>query len=289
MVKQKTLAREISFSGIGVHSGKPSSVLLKPSLPNNGIRIENKAHNLSFVVGTVVPLAAMHATVISYEGWNISTVEHLMAALGYLDIDNVDVVIEGEEVPILDGSSLPFAQGIESAGLVEQDAAKIYITPKMPLVFQDEEGRVIKMNPAQQKEGTWDTSLHLSYTASFNHPLIGTRTFHEVIDKNLFTRSIAPARTFGFLSQLPFLRKHGLSQASSLGNTVVIGDHEFLNDERIQDEWARHKMLDLLGDLALLGKRLAGTVVAEKTGHSFNRLVIEHYKNYPNEWGEITA
>jgi UDP-3-O-[3-hydroxymyristoyl] N-acetylglucosamine deacetylase len=114
--------------------------------------------------------------------------------------------------------------------------------------------------------------------------LVSKGELHGVMSCNYFVQHIAAARTFGFLEQLPFLRRHGLAKGTTLGNTVVIGEEEFLNDKRFEDEFVRHKFLDLIGDLALLGKNLVGSIVAQKTGHNFNRLVVKHYIEHPGEW-----
>jgi UDP-3-O-[3-hydroxymyristoyl] N-acetylglucosamine deacetylase len=231
-----------------------------------------------FRVGTVVPEVALHATVIKTNGWYVSTIEHLMAALRMLDVDNAVVEMESNEVPILDGSALPFVQGILDVGLQEQDAPRKYLTPKEKLRFADEKGRVIEIEPSNL--------LSISYTADFNHPLAGSTTFSAEISPEFFIDKIAPARTFGYLEQLPMLRQHKLAQGSSLSNTIVIGQ-ELLNDTRFPDECVRHKVLDLIGDLGLLPYRLLGTVSASKTSHNFNRLVAEHCLQHPELWQDI--
>ena len=285
--QQTTIAKAISFSGIGVHSGEPSSVTLKPALVNTGIIIQNandQQHEIK--VGTIVPQAAMHATVIVDKTWKISTIEHVMAAVSMMGIDNVIVEINGNEVPILDGSALPFVQGIEQVGVVMLDARRQYLTPKQRLRFEDNDGRCITIDSAviMPATGERETTLSLAYSAQFGHALVGDFTFNATITRELFRDAIAPARTFGFLSQLPFLRKNGLAQGTTLGNTVVVCDDHFLNELRFEDEFVRHKVLDLIGDLTLLGLPLIGTVTASKTGHSFNRLVIEHFIKHPEEW-----
>lgn len=284
--KQKTLKKEIIFEGIGVHTGKPGSVRLVPAAENTGVVLTSKnVPGDEFVLGTIVPEVAMHATVIKRPAWAISTIEHLMAALWMLEVDNVRVEFDCYETPILDGSALPFVQGVLSVGLQEQNALKKYLTPKTEIEFADEKGRIIKIMPAKQNEnGAYDYSLHLDYMLDFAHPLVGATTMQATITTAFFVKEIAPARTFGFLEQLPLLRQHGLAQGTNLGNTLVIGPDEILNEPRFKDECVRHKVLDLLGDMSLLGKNLAGTVIARKTGHSFNRLVVEHYVKNPDSW-----
>ena len=284
---QKTLKKDVIFKGVGVHLGLPSEVILRPAPVNSGIVFVNPNFpEEKIVIGKNVPESAMHASVIKANKWFISTVEHLMSVISCLQLDNLAIEVNGPEIPILDGSALGFLHGIQEVGLESQDAQKYFLTPKEKLVFEDKDGRLIEIIPAQKdtSSGSFDTSLHFSYFADFDHPLLGKSELHATLSKEYFLTEIAPARTFGFLEQLPYLRRHGLAQGTTLGNTVVIGEEEFLNDTRFENEFIRHKVLDLIGDLALLGKNLAGTIKAKKTGHSFNRLVVEHYIKKPEMW-----
>lgn len=286
VITQKTIKEEIVFSGIGVHSGVQCSVTLKPAEHDHGIVICS-AHNPEkrFLLGSVIPVVAMHATVINSNGWMVSTVEHLLAAIMGLGIDNLIIEVDGPEVPILDGSSLPFVQEIMSRGITLQSSQKTFLTPQSVLKFEDGKGRILEITPAQKNEdGSFDTNLHVEYEADFSSALIKDPVIAGNVTTVFFCDDIAPARTFGFLEQLPFLRQHGLAQGSSLGNTVVIGEGEFVNKLRFSNECVRHKFLDLIGDLGLLGKSLCGTVKAKKTGHSFNRKVVEHFVNHPSDW-----
>jgi len=279
--KQKTLKKEVSFKGIGVHSGQPATVVLRPRTYDQGIFIINSAiPDEVLQVGTIVPEVAMHATVLKHPRWMISTVEHLMAAVSVMGIDNIEVWVEGPEIPIFDGSALPFVQGIIEMGLQEQEAPKRWITPVDVLTLKDQHGRWIEITPTESSP----MPLTFDYVGEFKHPLIGKESLQGAVTIDYFVQELAPARTFGFIDQLPYLRGHGLAQGTSLGNTVVLGQEELLNEMRVADECIKHKVLDLIGDLALLGKPLAGHVRAYKTGHSFNRLVIEHYLQNPLMW-----
>jgi len=284
--QQKTINNVITFEGIGVHTGLPARVTLYPAEPNSGLRIVNKSFPLEpMEIGTVVPEHAMHATVVKQKSWFVSTIEHLMAAIIVAEIDNLIIEIDGVEVPILDGSALPFIQKILDTGTREQEVRKTFLTPRNFLKFEDPQGRYIEITPAQElSSGVRDMTLFVDYKAEFNHPLAGSPVLQGAVTCDFFINQVAPARTFGFLDQLPFLRQHGLAKGTSLGNTVVIGQEELLNDMRIHDECVRHKFLDLIGDLSLLGKNLIGSIKAHKTGHSFNRLVIEHYIKHPEQW-----
>lgn len=281
-----TLAHKITFSGIGVHSGKEAHVTLLPAGIDTGIRIsciQNPDNTI--VIGTLVPENAMHATVLKGRGFAVSTVEHLLAALSALGVDNVAMLVDGYEIPIIDGSALPFVQGIIRSGREEQNAQKQFLTPKEPLNFADGQGRVIELLPAAVMDnGQRDMHLHIDYKAEFTRGVEGAEVFKGMVTTDFFRQEIAPARTFGFVEQLPFLRQHGLALGTSLGNTVVIGQDGLFNEMRMSDECVRHKVLDLIGDLALLGKPLAGTVRAYKTGHNFNRRVVEHFIQHHEMW-----
>ena len=269
------------MEGVGVHTGAKASVTLRPAEPDSGIVITNQNFpDNPIQLGCCIPEQAMHATVIMSQGWGVSTIEHLLAAVSGLKIDNILIDIDGPEVPILDGSALPFVQIIGDMGVVEQDKSKKYLTPKKTIKFEDNNSRFIEITP--KYDGAKD--LTFDYTIEFEHPLVQGSQLSGVLSEDFFIQEIAPARTFGFLEQLPFLRKHGLAQGTTLGNTVVVGDNIFLNSLRFSDEFIRHKILDLVGDLALLGKNLTGNVRAHKTGHNFNRKVIEHYINNPKDW-----
>ena len=283
---QTTIKKEISFKGIGVHSGEFVEAKVLPAPANSGIRFCSAKDPGNYIqIGTIIPVSAMHATVIKKDSFHLSTIEHLMAAIIMLEIDNVIVEMTGGEVPILDGSALPFVQGLMSSGICEFDVNKKFLTVTKDISFSDGKGRFISLSPAKSLvDGGFDKSLYIDYKINFKHHLVGEREIKGLIDNKFFVEQLAPARTFGFLEQFPDLKKYGLAKGTSLGNTVVIGDNEFLNEPRMDDEFAKHKILDFIGDLGLLGKKFAGTVVAEKTGHSFNRLVVEHYIKNRDLW-----
>jgi UDP-3-O-[3-hydroxymyristoyl] N-acetylglucosamine deacetylase len=201
-------------------------------------------------------------------------------------LDNILIEIDGFEVPILDGSALPFAQVILDAGLQEQSVIKKYVTSRQVLRFEDSKtDRFIEIVPAiQASDRSFACELKIDYSADFNHKLIGASNFNCVLTQDFFIKEIAPARTFGFLEQLPMIRKHGLAKGTSLGNTVVLSNEGFLNEPRFEDECIRHKVLDLIGDLGLLGLQLIGQVKACKTGHNFNREVVASFISNPEKW-----
>lgn len=281
---QKTIKQKITFSGIGVHSGAPSQVTIWPAEQDSGIVFCNAGQpSQKIAIGKVVPEAAMHATVIKSDSWYVSTVEHLVAALSVLGIDNAVIEVAGNEIPILDGSAIVFVQGILDGGIVDLDRPRRFITPCQELSFSDQAGRTINIIPVPDNGLDKNNALDVQYSADFSHPLAGSPQLQGTVTTDFFIDQIAPARTFGFLEQLPFLRQHNLARGSSLSNTVVIGQ-EMMNEKRFSDECVRHKVLDLIGDLSLLGAPLAGTIKAYKTSHNFNRLVIQHFVQNPDQW-----
>lgn len=284
MKLQHTLCKELVFAGLGVHSGVFASIKLKPADANTGIMFihENFAAE-PMIVGKTVPLAAMHATVLKQQSWTLSTVEHLIAAIRMTGLDNVRIEVSGgDEIPILDGSAAPFLHAINRIGLVEQQATKRYLMPRAPVFFEEQGGKKIILKPLEnlQPVGTFECT----YEGAFNHYALGAKKITGSIDQQHFKKTIAPARTFGFLEQLPYLRSHNLAMASSLGNTLVFNADEMVNDNRIADEWLNHKILDFIGDLGLLPYAFTGRVEASQTGHAFNRKIIEHYLMHPEDW-----
>ncbi|MBD3272875.1 UDP-3-O-[3-hydroxymyristoyl] N-acetylglucosamine deacetylase [Candidatus Dependentiae bacterium] len=287
-MKQKTINKEVIINGIGVHLGQLSKVILHPAPVDHGIVFFNpKFPTEKIKLGKIVPEQAIHASVLKKKDLIISTIEHLMSVILAFKIDNLLIEINGIEVPILDGSALTFVDLIEKAGIKGQNKDKKFLTVSSNLIFRDEKsGRYLELIPAKINPETseYDNNFYFDYTADFKHPLVGQSFFKGKLSTSFFKEEIAPARTFGFLEQLPFLRDKGLAKGTSLGNTVVIGEEEFLNQPRFKNEFVRHKLLDLIGDLALLGKNLAGTVIAKKTGHNFNRLITKNYIDSPEKW-----
>lgn len=277
MQLQKTLRVPVTMQGIGVHAGTVSTIVLQPAAENTGIVFINMQNPMQRIrIGEIVPEPAMHATVLKSNGWYVSTVEHLMAALWVFGITNLEILITGTEIPILDGSALLFCHEIRQAGIVTQKASAVTIAPKKDITIADDKGRKVVIKPAAE-------GLFIAYAADFKSPLSGNSTLEVVVTEQLFERAIAPARTFGFLEQLPLLRQHNLARGTSLGNTLVLSD-DMVNEMRLEDECVRHKVLDFIGDVALLGVGLVADVSATRTGHDFNRLVVKHYKEHPEDW-----
>ena len=267
---QKTIKTRIDVVGIGLHTGKRIRMEVLPAAADTGIRfvrtdLEDASITLG-VHGSARISRVDHATTVSGQGFTISTIEHLMAALRGLGVDNATICLSGDEVPIMDGSAAPFIFLIKEAGLRDQGVPRRFIQMKRPVSVLDGD-REVTIYPSDH--------FRISYTIDFAHPAIGRQSLSRSIDEKCFINELAPARTFCLLKDVQMLRKRGLALGGSLANAVVVGDQGPLNTLRFHDEFVRHKALDLVGDLALLGHPILGHVVAHKAGHEMHsRLVV---------------
>ena len=260
-MKQSTIRKPVSIEGIGLHSGKPARITLSPAPEDSGIVFRVGADRDRIPATPESVVNSHYATTIGKNGTRIQTVEHLMAAAAGLNVDNLDVEVDGVEIPALDGSAKPFVALLASAGRREQAARQ---RPQMlPYPIRVGSGaRWIHVFPAD--------TFRISYTLDNDHPAIGTQVLSWTATERSFVDEVAPARTYGFLRDLGLMRKNGLARGGSLDNAVVIGNRGPLNGLRYRDEFVRHKILDLIGDLALLGRPIVGHVVARNGGHSLN-------------------
>jgi len=211
-------------------------------------------------------IRADHATTLSGKGITVSTVEHLLAALRVMGVDNVIVEMDGPEVPIMDGSAAPFVYLLKEAGLRRQAAARRYLAVRESMEIRID-GREIAIHPADR--------LRVSYTIDFPGTFIGRQTISRSLHRHVFAEEIAPARTFCFLQEVAALRSRGLALGGSLDNAIVVDEDGPMNRLRFPDEFVRHKVLDLIGDLALLGMPILGHVVAMKAGHSVHAHLVD--------------
>jgi UDP-3-O-acyl N-acetylglucosamine deacetylase len=262
---QATIRRSVQVEGIGLHSGQGITMTLSPAAAESGIIFRAPD-------GTLIPANAQHvvdghyATTVGAFGVRVRTIEHLMSAAAALRIDNLLVELTGDEVPGLDGSAKSFVDLLESAGKVTLPAARRAIIIGAPIRVEDG-GRFLQVTPAD--------TLRISYTLDHDHPAIGMQVASFEITEATFVEEIAPARTYGFLRDVSVMRRAGLARGGSLDNVVVIGKRSVLNDRlRFSDEFVRHKILDLVGDLALLGRPLVGHVVARNGGHALNHRLV---------------
>ena len=260
---QRTIRKPATLEGIGLHSGKRVRVQISPAGPDSGI---------VFRVGDVAIPAAPEsvvdshfATTVGRNGSRIQTVEHLMAAAAGLGIDNLDVQVDGAEIPAGDGSAKPFVALMMSAGRAEQAARRRPIAIPYPIRVGSD-NRWLQIVPS--------SALRISYTLDNDHPAIGTQTLAYTPHERTFSEDFAPARTYGFLKDVGQMRKNGLARGGSLDNAVVVGKRGPINGLRYRDEFVRHKVLDLIGDLALLGRPIVGHVIARNSGHDLNYQLV---------------
>jgi len=271
MLRQRTLSRLISTKGVGLHSGKRVELTLRPAAPDTGIVFHRV--DLPKVVDLPARADAVGdtrlASVLQQGDVRVSTVEHLMSALAGLGIDNLHVDLTAEEVPIMDGSAGTFVYLLRSAGLQEQAAAKQFLRVRETVEVSEGEGRHRKWARLEPFEG-----FALSFAIDFQHPAIkSTASFAEVdFARDSYAKTIARARTFGFASEVETLRSMGLARGGSLDNAIVMDEYRVLNADglRYDDEFVKHKILDAIGDLYLIGKPLVARYTACKSGHALN-------------------
>ena len=264
MEKQKTIAKEASFSGIGLHTGNLTTLTFKPAPPNQGITfyrvdLPNKPA-IKADIDHVVDVS--RGTTIGLNGVKVLTVEHVLAAAAGIGIDNLDVEVDANEIPVGDGSALPFMQTLKRAGIVEQDAKREFIKIEEPVYYKQDDV-ALSVLPSED--------LRMTMTISYDHEAVGTQYASFTITPEVFEKEIASARTFCFLRDVKMLQEQGLIRGGSLENAVVIGDDNILNEDlRYPDEFVRHKIVDLLGDLYLLGRPVKGHVIGVKSGHAMH-------------------
>ena len=284
MIKQRTLSNKIRATGVGLHTGKKINLTLNPAPVNSGIlfkRTDLKADVIKASLNNVHDTRL--STTLSNEIAQISTVEHLLSALAGLGIDNSLVELDGPEVPIMDGSARPFVFMIQSAGIQEQNAPKKFIKIKKTIEVKQEE-KWAKIEPFN--------GFKVAFTIDFNHPAFTESTQSSEIDFSSvsYLSQVSRARTFGFAKDIEILRKNNLALGGSVNNAIVIDDYKVINDEgvRFQDEFVKHKILDAIGDLYLLGHGLIGSFSAFKSGHHLNNLLLRELTNNSDAWEEVT-
>ena len=284
MRQQQTVAHTVACSGVGLHTGEPATLTLRPALPDTGIVfILNEADRpvmLNASVHHLVPTEL--CTALSMNGTSVKTVEHVLSALVGLEIDNAFVEIDAPEVPVMDGSAGPFVRLIKEAGIVRQDRQQPFLKILRPITVTDGQRRVV-IEPA--------SSTRLTYSIQFDHPLIQKQVYTYEWGVSSFEQEIAEARTFGFLREVEALWARGLGRGGTLENTIVLSEQGILNDSglRFEDEFVRHKILDLIGDLALLGVPFIGHLIADRSGHALHTKLIEQILDQPDAWTLVNA
>jgi UDP-3-O-[3-hydroxymyristoyl] N-acetylglucosamine deacetylase len=265
---QNTIAAPVGATGIGLHTGVPVSIRLLPAPANRGIVLRRTDLNDFEIEAQARNVARLsYATSLMKRGVLISTTEHLLSALAGCGIDNVVVEIDNLEVPIMDGSAAPFVRMIAQAGIRSQRARRRYAKILKPVEVMDGSKRIAIYPSA---------GFSVSYRIDFNHPLIGTQRREFKLDSDSYAGAIAPARTFGFADEVEMLRRNGLVRGGSLENAVVLTGDGVMNPEglRFPDEFCRHKILDLVGDLVMFGHPLIGHIAVDRGGHAMHYALV---------------
>jgi len=266
---QRTIVESVSTRGVGLHSGAQVTLTLRPAPPDHGIVFQRVdvpgSPSIPATAAQVVDTS--FATTLGKDGIRVATVEHLLAALSGLGIDNLRIELDGPEVPILDGSAGPFVYLVNSAGVRVQDAPKSFLVIKRP-VFLREGDKEAWLGPSNR--------LHIDCAIDFHHPLVPGQSLSLDFSGRSFSRELARARTFGFLKDVERLKAAGLARGGSLENAIVVDEFSVLNPEglRYPDEFVRHKALDALGDLALFGHPVIGHLRVSKSGHSLHHRLV---------------
>ena len=285
MMKQRTLRNTIRASGVGLHTGQKVFLTLKPAPADAGIVFRRV--DLDPVVEIRATANNVRDTTLSTVLVNgdarVSTVEHLLAALAGLGIDNAYVDVSAPEIPIMDGSAGPFLFLIQSAGVAEQNAAKKFVRVKREVTAIDGD-KVASFLPFD--------GFKVAFTIDFDHPVFKGRKGHAEFNFSTtsFIKEVSRARTFGFMHEIEYLRSQGLVQGGSVDNAIVVDEYRILNEDglRYDDEFVKHKILDAIGDLYLLGHSLIGEFRAFKSGHTLNNTVLRQLINTPDSWEVVT-
>ncbi|MEJ2197618.1 MAG: UDP-3-O-acyl-N-acetylglucosamine deacetylase [Desulfuromonadales bacterium] len=279
MICQTTIARPTAISGIGLHTGQRINMTLRPADAGVGIVFHRQMgdRKVSIEATSANVVDTRLATVIANGDARVSTVEHLLAALAAYGVDNLHIDIDGPEVPIMDGSSAPFVSVIEEAGLTRHSTSRKILAIRKPVTVIDGEKRV-SIIPSR--------FFRITFDIAFQHPCIALQKRSVKVTPSAFRKDLAPARTFGFLKDVEMLKAAGLARGGSLENAIVVDDEKILNPEglRFQDEFVRHKILDAIGDLSLIGYPILGHVRAFKAGHEVNHLLVERILDTPDSW-----
>jgi len=278
MIDKNTIQKEIHLSGVGIHSGKNVDLLLRPSSSGEIIFRRTDLDNLELALDPK-KIETKSSTYLVSEECKIQTLEHLLAVLYMSGIDSLIIEINGDEIPIMDGSASPFAQAILNAGVMSLPERKKSIKITKPFSL-DEKDAAFSFSP--------DSDFKITYSIEYDHPAIQRQELCLSLNLENFIKEIAPARTFGFLKDVPALRAQGLAAGGSLDNAVVLDEKSVINGPlRYPDEFVRHKILDLIGDLSLMGLPLFGHFKAQRAGHSLHLKAIHFLLDNPEFWTYI--
>lgn len=281
---QRTINGPISCQGVGLHSGVMVNLMLRPATADHGIVFvrTDAARGVSIPATAEYVVNTELATTLGRAGVKVGTVEHLLAALAGLGIDNLLIELDGPEVPIMDGSAAPFAYLVKTAGVRVLDAPKSFLVVKKKVSVSDGDKRA-SLGPS--------TQFKIDCTIDFQHPLISDQSFQMEFSDRTFSREIARARTFGFLRDVEMLKKVGLAKGGSLENAIVVDEFSIMNPDglRFPDEFVRHKVLDAMGDVSLFGRPVIGHLTVFKSGHALNHKLVRKVLSDPAHYVVVRA
>jgi UDP-3-O-[3-hydroxymyristoyl] N-acetylglucosamine deacetylase len=276
-MKQTTIAKPVELVGIGLHKGVPVRLRLEPLAADRGIEFYRSDVDVAIPLRPENVVDTQMATVIGKDGHFISTIEHMLSAVYAYGIDNLRVIVDADEIPVMDGSSASFCMLLDEAGSVDLDAPKKIMKIKKEIIVREGD-KYVKLSPSDD--------LNYDFTIKFNHPVIDEQSFTLNFTKAEYKEKISKARTFGFLHEVQYLRSKGLALGGSLENAVVLDDKKVLNTEglRFPDEFVRHKILDAIGDMSLLGVNFVGNYEAFAGSHDLNHkltlALLKEKENY---------
>ncbi|ADI30777.1 UDP-3-O-acyl-N-acetylglucosamine deacetylase [Methylotenera versatilis] len=285
MLKQRTLKKAISATGVGLHNGEKVTLTLRPAAADTGIvfkRVDLPQPNEILATPNAVHDTRL-CSALEANGARVATVEHIMSALAGLGVDNVYIEVDASEIPIMDGSSGPFVYLLQEAGIVEQAAAKKFIRVKKTVEVIDGD-KWVRFEPYH--------GFKVDFTINFNHPVFENSGSQVKIDfaEDSYIKEISRARTFGFMHEVEYLRSNGLARGGSLDNAIVLDEYRVINDDglRYDDEFAKHKVLDAIGDLYMLGHPILGAFYAYKSGHALNNQLLRALMQDETAWEYAT-
>jgi UDP-3-O-[3-hydroxymyristoyl] N-acetylglucosamine deacetylase len=285
MLKQRTLKKAISATGVGLHNGEKVTLTLRPAAADTGIvfkRVDLPQPNEILATPNAVHDTRL-CSALEANGARVATVEHIMSALAGLGVDNVYIEVDASEIPIMDGSSGPFVYLLQEAGIVEQAAAKKFIRIKKTVEVIDGD-KWVRFEPYH--------GFKIDFTINFNHPVFESSGSQVKIDfaEDSYINEISRARTFGFMHEVEYLRSNGLARGGSLDNAIVLDEYRVINADglRYDDEFAKHKVLDAIGDLYMLGHPILGAFYAYKSGHALNNQLLRALMQDETAWEYAT-
>lgn len=281
-MRQRTIAKSVEVIGIGLHKGVSVNMILEPLEENSGIVFYRNDLDASINLNPENVIDTNLATVIGKDNIRISTIEHLLSAVHAYGIDNLKIILNDEEVPIMDGSSIGYCMLLDEAGIKEQNSPKKIITIKKPIEIRDGE-KFVKVEPSE--------NTIFDFTIDFKHNSIKKQSYRFKYSLQTYKNEIARARTFGFLKEVNYLRSIGLAQGGNLTNCIVLDDNGVLNKEglRYKEEFVRHKILDAIGDMSILGMPLIGTYISFAGSHKLNHLLTKKILSQSDAYEIVTT